>query len=225
MFAKRRASLALGDLTGWRSGHETLTKWRLDAPTPMERNRILDPTPDRGAVEETLRRARKLLPTLGGQWESHTLGPGISIARQMAYLQSVKFTRIPVCFLPLDALDTASASDLGPGIWWPILLPTQCQSLTRRRIIPIDLLNQLEGRSPISKRGLDPTRACASDQDLSARLAAIDRDASRSSAQLGTQMRVRDPASLPNYRIQHYRSAFGWHCPHQKTLVSTPSKR
>lgn len=71
MFAKRRASLALGDLTGWRSGHETLAKWRLDAPTPMEKNRILDPAPDRGVVDETLRRARKLLPALGAVGIAH----------------------------------------------------------------------------------------------------------------------------------------------------------
>jgi glycine/D-amino acid oxidase-like deaminating enzyme len=30
----------------------------------MERNRILDPVPDRQEIEETLRRARKLLPAL-----------------------------------------------------------------------------------------------------------------------------------------------------------------
>lgn len=64
MFAKRRKSLALGGLSGWQAGHETLRKWRLDAPTPMERNRILDPEPDQGQIEETLRRARTLLPAL-----------------------------------------------------------------------------------------------------------------------------------------------------------------
>ena len=64
MFAKRRRSLALGDLEGWRSGHESLAKWRLDAPTPMERNRVLDPRPDQSQIDETLRRARILLPAL-----------------------------------------------------------------------------------------------------------------------------------------------------------------
>ncbi len=64
MFAKRRRSLALGGAEGWRSGHESVTKWRLDAPTPMERNRVLDPTPDQSQIDETLRRARKLLPGL-----------------------------------------------------------------------------------------------------------------------------------------------------------------
>lgn len=65
MFAKRRRSLKLGNLGALRAGHETMTTWRLDAPTPMERNRVLDPTPDREAIDETLRRARKLLPALG----------------------------------------------------------------------------------------------------------------------------------------------------------------
>ncbi len=64
MFLKRRASLAPGGLGGWKAGHETLGKWRLDAPTPMERNRILDPRPDRRQIDETLRRARMLLPAL-----------------------------------------------------------------------------------------------------------------------------------------------------------------
>lgn len=59
MFAKRRRSLSLGGLEGWQSGHETVRKWRLDTPTPMEKNRVLDPRPD-----ETLQRARTLLPAL-----------------------------------------------------------------------------------------------------------------------------------------------------------------
>lgn len=64
MFVKRRGSLALGGLAGLRAGHETLRRWHLDRPTPMERVRILDPRPDQGQVEETLARARTLLPAL-----------------------------------------------------------------------------------------------------------------------------------------------------------------
>ncbi len=64
MFFKRRKSLAPGGLQGLRSGHETLRRWRLDAPTPMERMRILDPRPDHGQIAETLRRARALFPAL-----------------------------------------------------------------------------------------------------------------------------------------------------------------
>lgn len=64
MFFKRRKSLAPGGLEGVRAGHETLRRWRLDAPTPMERNRILDPRPDQGQITETLRRARALFPAL-----------------------------------------------------------------------------------------------------------------------------------------------------------------
>ena len=64
MFLSRRGALRPGGLEGWRSGHETRTRWRLDAPTPMERMRILDPTPDPWLIAETHRRARLLLPAL-----------------------------------------------------------------------------------------------------------------------------------------------------------------
>ncbi|SMF30917.1 Glycine/D-amino acid oxidase [Tistlia consotensis] len=64
MFLKRRGSLAPGGLEGLRSGHETLGRWALDRPTPMERMRILDPRPDGRQIEETVGRARALLPAL-----------------------------------------------------------------------------------------------------------------------------------------------------------------
>ncbi len=64
MFFKRRASLAPGGLEGWLSGHETLSRWLLDRPTPMEKVRILDPKVDAGHVEQTLERARALFPEL-----------------------------------------------------------------------------------------------------------------------------------------------------------------
>jgi glycine/D-amino acid oxidase-like deaminating enzyme len=64
MFLKRRHSLALGGIEGLRGGHESLARWRLDRPTPMERMRILDPKPDGRQIGETLRRARALLPAL-----------------------------------------------------------------------------------------------------------------------------------------------------------------
>lgn len=66
MFLRRWRSLSIGGLQGWQSGHETLRRWRLDAPTPMEANRILDPVPDAGQVKETHRRALELLPGLRG---------------------------------------------------------------------------------------------------------------------------------------------------------------
>ena len=65
MFLRRCASLRPGGLQAFLSGHETLRKWDLDKPTPMERIRILDPRPDRGTIKETLRRARLLFPELG----------------------------------------------------------------------------------------------------------------------------------------------------------------
>lgn len=64
MFLQRWSNLAIGGLEGWKAGHETLARWRLDAPTPMEANRILDPTPDARQIAETHARALRLLPAL-----------------------------------------------------------------------------------------------------------------------------------------------------------------
>ncbi len=64
MFLRRWRSLAPGGAEGWRSGHETLARWRLDTPTPMEGMRILDPAPDQSTVALTYRRACELLPSL-----------------------------------------------------------------------------------------------------------------------------------------------------------------
>lgn len=65
MFAKRWRNVFPGGLEGIRAGHETLARWRLDAPTPMERMRILDPRTDAAAVRQTYSRAVELLPVLG----------------------------------------------------------------------------------------------------------------------------------------------------------------
>ncbi|MFS2176898.1 NAD(P)/FAD-dependent oxidoreductase [Rhizobium pisi] len=64
MFIRRWRSLAPGGWEGMRSGHETLRRWRLDAPTPMERMRILDPKVDQATIERTHARALELLPDL-----------------------------------------------------------------------------------------------------------------------------------------------------------------
>jgi glycine/D-amino acid oxidase-like deaminating enzyme len=64
MFAKRWRNVFPGGLEGIRWGHETRARWKLDAPTPMERARILDPKPDPAGVRETHRRAVALLPAL-----------------------------------------------------------------------------------------------------------------------------------------------------------------
>ena len=64
MFVRRWRALAPGGLQGIRSGHETLARWRLDAPTPMERMRILDPAVDQGTIRMTHSRALRLLPAL-----------------------------------------------------------------------------------------------------------------------------------------------------------------
>ncbi len=64
MFLRRWRSLAPGGLEGIRGGHETLARWRLDRPTPMERVRILDPAVDESAVRLMYSRAVALIPAL-----------------------------------------------------------------------------------------------------------------------------------------------------------------
>jgi glycine/D-amino acid oxidase-like deaminating enzyme len=64
MFAKRWRNVFPGDLEGIRWGHETRARWQLDAPTPMERARILNPKPDPAGIRETHRRAVDSLPAL-----------------------------------------------------------------------------------------------------------------------------------------------------------------
>ncbi|MGH1354313.1 MAG: NAD(P)/FAD-dependent oxidoreductase [Thalassovita sp.] len=66
MFAKRWRALAPGGLQGWQAGFDSLGRWSLDAPTPMEATRILDPRPDMAVIKKTLQRARTLLPALKG---------------------------------------------------------------------------------------------------------------------------------------------------------------
>jgi glycine/D-amino acid oxidase-like deaminating enzyme len=67
MFFRRWRSLAPGGAEGFRSGHESLARWHVDRPTPMERVRILDPAVDEGAVRLTHERAVKLIPALAGR--------------------------------------------------------------------------------------------------------------------------------------------------------------
>jgi len=65
MFARRWRNLSPGGLHGARAGHEGLSRWRLDRPTPMEAMRILDPVADPTTVRLTLKRAARLIPALG----------------------------------------------------------------------------------------------------------------------------------------------------------------
>lgn len=64
MFIKRWRALRPGGLQAWRAGFETRRHWKMDRETPMERMRILDPRPSQALVNETLRRARALIPAL-----------------------------------------------------------------------------------------------------------------------------------------------------------------
>jgi glycine/D-amino acid oxidase-like deaminating enzyme len=64
MFRRRWRSLMPGTFEGIRSGHETLSRWRVDQPTPMERMRVLDPRPDHATIRLTHARALELVPAL-----------------------------------------------------------------------------------------------------------------------------------------------------------------
>ncbi|MFT4002427.1 MAG: FAD-binding oxidoreductase [Rhizobium sp.] len=65
MFMRRWRSLSPGGLEGFHCGHETLARWRLDRPTPMEQMRILDPAVDEGTIRLVHQRAVELLPAIG----------------------------------------------------------------------------------------------------------------------------------------------------------------
>jgi glycine/D-amino acid oxidase-like deaminating enzyme len=64
MFTRRWRQLTLGGMEGIRSGHEGVSRWRPDRPTPMERMRILDPAVDEGTVRLIHKRAVSLIPAL-----------------------------------------------------------------------------------------------------------------------------------------------------------------
>ena len=66
MFLKRWRNIAPGGMEGIRSGHESMSRWQLDRPTPMERMRILDPAVDTKQVQLTYERAVNLIPELAG---------------------------------------------------------------------------------------------------------------------------------------------------------------
>ncbi len=94
MFMRRWRSLSPGGLEGFRSGHESLARWRLDRPTPMERMRILDPAVDRGTIALTYTRAAELLPALKAALSPRP-GPAISTRRPTACPASARFPPFP----------------------------------------------------------------------------------------------------------------------------------
>ncbi len=67
MFLRRWQKLAPGKLSEMWSGRESLSHWQLDASTPMEALRILDPAPDQRVVRLTHQRAVDLIPDLQGR--------------------------------------------------------------------------------------------------------------------------------------------------------------
>ena len=64
MFKERWKKVSPGGLQGLRAGHETLSHWRLDRPTPMEARRILDPGPDAKTIRITVERVSRLIPAV-----------------------------------------------------------------------------------------------------------------------------------------------------------------
>jgi len=64
MFMRRWGSLSPGGMQALRAGHETMSHWKMDAQTPMEAMRILDPKPDAKTIRLTRIRAAKLIPEL-----------------------------------------------------------------------------------------------------------------------------------------------------------------
>jgi glycine/D-amino acid oxidase-like deaminating enzyme len=67
MFLRRWRKLAPGSMAQLWSGRESLSHWQLDAPTPMERLRVLDPVPDQRIVRLTHQRATDMIPQLRGR--------------------------------------------------------------------------------------------------------------------------------------------------------------
>ena len=94
MFLRRWRSLSPGGLEGIRSGHESVSRWRLDRPTPMESMRILDPKVDKTAVRLMRRRAASLVPELGlaplvGSWAGYidSTPDGVPVISEVPSLQ------------------------------------------------------------------------------------------------------------------------------------------
>ena len=76
MFQRRWRNLSPGGLEAFRSGHESLSRWSLDRPTPMEAMRILDPKVDQTVVRLLRKRAGALIPALAsapvaGSWAGY----------------------------------------------------------------------------------------------------------------------------------------------------------
>lgn len=76
MFRRRWRNLSPGGLEAFRSGHESLARWSLDRPTPMEAMRILDPKVDQKVVRLLRKRAGALIPALAsapvaGSWAGY----------------------------------------------------------------------------------------------------------------------------------------------------------
>jgi glycine/D-amino acid oxidase-like deaminating enzyme len=64
MFIQRLKSVQIGLGRSFFEGPEALGRWQLDRPTPFERIRVLDPTPDAKAIAAIKDRVRTLFPVM-----------------------------------------------------------------------------------------------------------------------------------------------------------------
>lgn len=137
MFAKRWRSLVPGGLQAWQAGFENTAIWDLDRETPMERLRILDPRPTAATVNQTLTRARALLPVfevvpVQASWAGYidSTADGVPVIDN----------EIGIPGLTLAAGLTGHGFGIGPGgggIWWPIwCLPAQLSPRLRKTVWP-----------------------------------------------------------------------------------------
>ncbi|MDP2699834.1 FAD-binding oxidoreductase [Thalassospira sp.] len=64
IFIKRLKAIELGIGRSFFSGPESLARWKSDGISPFEKNRILDPAPNKRTIAELIRRARSLYPEI-----------------------------------------------------------------------------------------------------------------------------------------------------------------
>jgi glycine/D-amino acid oxidase-like deaminating enzyme len=64
LFFERRSSLTLGIGRSFIEGPEAIASWSLDAPSPFERIRVLDPAPDPKLIDEAITELRTAYPAL-----------------------------------------------------------------------------------------------------------------------------------------------------------------
>ncbi len=97
MFVKRLKAVEIGVGSSFFSGPEALGRWRLDAETPFERLRVLDPAVDQRVIAMALARAKAQFPELADVGIADAWG---------AYIDSTP-----------DAVPVVSPVDTRPGLF------------------------------------------------------------------------------------------------------------